>query len=141
MDYIFTCSHCNQKTLTPSFEDTYQEYIKLYEKEALLVPQAIPNKYPNFIICRCLNKSCSVIVRYSHEEFAKLLTQEWANSAWYQVLLEKSDNFNVENFYSRYLIDKNLNGITISKKDLEKNPVLRDLFYHVERESIKDSND
>lgn len=132
---IIKCKDCNC-SMQADFECSLQEYLQNEFKndENLIIASESTPIVPNYLILKCENRECSKTLKITFEEFFNELKNFWAELAFKSSQSEAKKSYTFDKYATKYLID----GVTnkaLTKKDIEGNLVLKDLYELLEKEN------
>lgn len=127
------CSKCG-KSLLPDTNETIEVYKKNeFDGEILqMVKESSPIETPNYLIYKCIDPMCNNIEKLEHIEVLNRVSEGLARFARTLAQKEYLDSFKFKEYFTRYLVDRVTLDV-ITKKDLEKNLVIKELFNLVEK--------
>lgn len=131
---VFKCNSCGEESI-PDFDSTFNEYLEkeFTEDSLLILPSQEAPKIPDYLMLKCNNPECNKIEKITHDELLKKIRKGWADLAFRYRQEQNMDKFQFEQFSTKYLVDRVTRNI-ITKKDLENNLILRDLYKFLEKE-------
>jgi hypothetical protein len=131
------CSKCGNHLL-PDTNETIEEYKKKeFNSEILqLVNDSSPIEIPTYLVYRCINTSCDNVEKISHVDLLNKVSEGLAKFARILAQKELLNTFKFKEYFTRYIVDRATHDI-ITKKDLERNLVIKELFDLVEKEEKK----
>lgn len=134
--FIIKCPKCQNKSLTVDLENTFKLYHECFEAKELILPESIAPEVTKNIIITCSEYNCNYTKKVHYSEFMEQVINEWATVSWKVFLNEFGKNFSYENYFTRYLVNKDLKSI-VSQKDIDNNPIIKELINYVEKKSNK----
>lgn len=135
---FFRCPKCNLPDFSPDLDLTLETYMKneYCNDHMLILPTSEPPTRPNYLMFKCTDRNCNEVVKLTEEEILKKIIDEWSKIAWYKSQKEIRDAANVENYFTRHLLDRDLHKF-INEKDIQNNPLIRDYIKAIENEEAK----
>lgn len=130
---IVKCSSCHSN-MRPDFEASILAYMNNeFKNESNLVLQLEDAPIvPDYLMLKCENRNCNCESKTTYKEFFDNLIKFWSNIAFQRSQLEARSNFQFEQYATKYLIDE-VTGKALTKKDIEGNPIIRDLMTYMEK--------
>jgi hypothetical protein len=131
---IVKCKKC-KCAMHPNFDESIKAYMENeYRNDSnLVLPTETPPVVPDYVILVCESRECRDSQKMTFKDFFDQLVAFWADLAFKKSQLETRDAFSLEGHFSKYLIDRVTKKV-ITKKDLEGNLLLKELFDETEKD-------
>jgi hypothetical protein len=117
-------------------EETFKAQVKAYSELNLVLPTTEPPVGFNTVSVRCFTETCNYTNTMCCHNFMDQVILEWATINWKIFSNEFKNSFSYDEYFTKYLADKNIEEV-LKNKNLEQNPVIKDLIKYIEKERIK----
>lgn len=130
---VVKCNTCGCP-MQPDFDSSLDSYMKNEFKNESNIVIASENApiVPDYVILKCDNRDCGATLKMTFKSFFDKLTAFWGDMAFKKSQIEARDSYTFDKYATKYLVDS-VTGKVLSKKDIEGNLVLKDLFNITEK--------
>lgn len=130
------CPKCSTIKVSIDQEETFKAQVKAYKDLSLIIPTSEPPITFKSVNVRCFNENCNYVDTLCCHEFIDQVLLEWATINWKIFSNEFKNSFSYDEYFTKYLVDKDIEEV-VKNKNLEQNPVIKDLIKYIEKERIK----
>lgn len=130
------CPKCKNKTVTIDLDRTFKLYNDCFESQEIIFPHSVAPEVTRDVVVSCVEPNCDYSNCEHYSDFMEKVIQDWADTSWKVFLKDFGETFSYENYFTRYLVDKDLKTI-VSQKDIDNNPIIKELIKYIEKKSNK----
>jgi len=130
---IIKCKSCDCNMQVDS-DSTISAYMdnEFKNESNLIITEESPPVVPDYVILKCENRDCSSILKLTFKEFFDKLVEFWTNMAYKRSQMEARELYTFDKYATKYLVDETTRRV-VTKKDIEGNLVLKDIFELTEK--------